>query len=98
MRGGIRDDLVGQEICACPHRPIEPRSGDQEFTGRVEVMGNLKGLYLHCSRNARMDIKWASRCYAEALRLTSPLATSSNVFNPLRSAACVVGLLRKEQA
>ena len=39
MRGGISDDLVGQKVGACPLRPIVPRSGDQEFTRRVEVMG-----------------------------------------------------------
>ena len=41
--GGFGDDLVGEQVGACPLRPVMARRGDEEFTGRIEVVGIPSG-------------------------------------------------------
>jgi|HubBroStandDraft_3_1064219.scaffolds.fasta_scaffold12856_3 hypothetical protein len=43
MRGGGGDDFVGKQVGACPLRPVVAGCGDEEFSGRIEVMGIPSG-------------------------------------------------------
>ena len=42
-RGGIGDDLVGEQVGACALRRIVFGCGDEEFTGCIEVVGIPSG-------------------------------------------------------
>jgi hypothetical protein len=43
-RGGSGDDLVGEQVGAGPVGLVVARRGDEEFPGRVEIMGIPSGL------------------------------------------------------
>jgi len=57
MRGGSGGDLVGEQVGACPPGRVVAGCGDQEFPGRVEVVGIPSGPE-HSLPQDQVDVAW----------------------------------------